>query len=1314
MNLRHLAQSGEWGRTPRAFFCMHVRPSVDAPRLGGAVSTTLSVARKDCEAQCVGHRSIPNAMASILPPTLAGSNDPFTGTGTGTGTGSLIATSSSTPSAHHALLERNLTALSARNLDVVTAIRAASPAHLEWSVAADGSRVATLDARALASRHQPQAEAQTFIETIDLRDKAVVVVLGFGLGFHIRLLSERLGRAGLIAVLESDVGLLRAVFSELDFTEAFENSNILFFVGDEPAGRYAERFSGAEGVLIQGVQIVEHPASRARVAPHSKQFVSLITETVRAARVTAATGLARSAQTIRSILRNARQYVAGEALAPLANIAAGQLGIVVSAGPSLRKNLHLLAQPGVRERCIIVATQTVLKPLLAEGIRPHFVAALDWHRISKRFYEGLREQDVCDTTLVLDPQANPIIAESYPGPIRAIAAPHLDALLGPLARDMGRLPGGATVAHLCYQIARYLGCNPVALIGQDLGFTDGIYYARGTAIDEVWAPELNPFNTMENLEWTRIARHRSHLVKRRDVHGKSIYTDAQMETYLQRFEGFFLQDERRGLRTIDATEGGVMKCGTEVMTLEAALAQFAVRPNPALPLASRTLADDRLKLVTRRLESVITDVRTIRTASKRTGDALAQLVPGAARSEPEARLWKTIESERGKVGERLETLRLLDEFSQVGVLKRAKADRRIEQTRGLLPEEKQRLQFDRDLINVRWIEETAEEYLTVLGETVSRLAGKSVDLADDEATVSAQVDGALGRALGETEVAVEVRAAFVVPVDPWHGGLGTPRNLAEPLAGSPVIQWTLERLGRSREATFIVLLVPEGFDVDALINRDRIGLPIEIHRTNGSPFGPERSAVASARLWSDSSWRGGIAGATCYDEVLAPRATLEAMERLGITAAILVGPDWPLVTVEGDGGCDALVRRHRTRTELLRIVFNQSPPGMCGVLIERTLMRELARGGRHASIGWLLSYEPSRPQQDPISKDVCVQIDRSIRRSFVRAVFDTPRNMTRMRRAIEPGLAGSGELAKIDANAAIALLEHQLFDTVPYFTPQQLIIELNTGRCGCGASSPHRMGSVQRTVMTERRFMRIVEQVGASRDCVMTFAGAGDPLLHPDVARFVRLAKEGGVRGVHIRTELLASHAVIDAVVEAGVDVISIELDADSGETYRRMHGVDRFQLAVQNLEYLFAARRVLSGPAGGGAYAVPWIVPRLQRRLESYEDIDSFFDRWQHLLGTPVIEGAPPFDDSPETPADSLASARAPALEMFREMLRRMLILSDGTVPISELDLRGDRIFGHVDRGPLLQLWRDLVARRKHIRREHGVTHQDLRTRTP
>jgi hypothetical protein len=305
----------------------------------------------------------------------------------------------------------------------------------------------------------------------------------------------------------------------------------------------------------------------------------------------------------------------------------------------------------------VTGVQTCALPIfLKEGIRPHFVASLDWHYISKRFYEGLTEHDVRDTTLILDPQANPVVAESFPGRVRVITAPHLDAVLGPVARDSGRLPPCATVAHLCYQIARFLGCDPVALIGQDLGFTDGVYYARGTAIDEIWSPELNPFNTMENFEWTRIVRQRAHLVKLKDIHGRSIFTDGQMESYLQRFESFFLQDERSGLRTIDATEGGVKKHGTIVKPLAEALAEFATEPLPVIPQPSADLDQARLRAAVRRLEDVQDKVRLLRSASRKVADAIEQLIERKPRTMSDDGIWRVINSERDKVSEQLDAL----------------------------------------------------------------------------------------------------------------------------------------------------------------------------------------------------------------------------------------------------------------------------------------------------------------------------------------------------------------------------------------------------------------------------------------------------------------------------------------------------------------------------------------------------------------------------------------------------------------------------------------------------------------------------------
>src|SRR4029453_208261 len=129
----------------------------------------------------------------------------------------------------------------------------------------------------------------------------------------------------------------------------------------------------------------------------------------------------------------------------------------------------------------------------------------------------------------------------------------------------------------------------------DLGFTDGLYYAPGAAIHDVWAPELNPFNTIEMMEWQRIARHRLHLRKVKDVSGKSIYTDAQMHTYLQQFERDFAQYKREGLTIIDASEGGVAKQHATAMPLAEFLNQHATRNLPPLPLPRESREEARVR-----------------------------------------------------------------------------------------------------------------------------------------------------------------------------------------------------------------------------------------------------------------------------------------------------------------------------------------------------------------------------------------------------------------------------------------------------------------------------------------------------------------------------------------------------------------------------------------------------------------------------------------------------------------------------------------------------------------------------------------------
>ncbi len=459
-------------------------------------------------------------------------------------------------------------------------------------------------------------------------------------------------------------------------------------------------------------------------------------------RTNIATALVNATRTCRNLADNLDVYAAGATTDDLHNLCPGRPAICVGAGPSLVKNIDLLRDPAVRENVVLIAVQTSLKPLLDRGIRPDFVTALDYSPICARFYEGL--PDLPDVTLVAEPKANAAILDAFPGPIRVTHNSFSDALLGHpqepgladavpgggLARPIVPIKAGATVAHLSYYLARHLGCDPVIFIGQDLGFSDGLYYAPGTAVHQVWDCELNPFNTLEMMEWQRVARMRNHLQKFDDIHGRPIYSDEQMTTYLKQFERDFADAETAGQRVIDATEGGLPKQHTVRMTLAQALATHATTATPDLARPPRGLDPARLARLAALLEHRVDQVRQLREVSRKSLGLIRQMQRCVEqdRSAKLNQLFPKLDRHRGRIDTDLRApFALVNQVNAMGQYRRSRADRQISRAAagagggtggggGERSDTMQTLaaQLRRDADNIDWIIQACDETLTIL------------------------------------------------------------------------------------------------------------------------------------------------------------------------------------------------------------------------------------------------------------------------------------------------------------------------------------------------------------------------------------------------------------------------------------------------------------------------------------------------------------------------------------------------------------------------------------------------------------------------
>jgi hypothetical protein len=1214
----------------------------------------------------------------------------------------------STTAVSQSHLDANVAALGVRNADLAEMLRrVVPPPGLAFTETRQGVPAAALDGRQLCSRHRPLEEARRLVDNLDLIEHATHVVLGFGLGYHVQELVQRVDKAGLVIVFEPDLRLLRAVFDRIDHSAWMKDALLLFMTDPDDRGVLGRRLEGAESILAQGISYVDHPASRHRIADECRRFASMFSDYVQTSKTLFMTTLMRSVDTVRNLLSNLPQYAAGATVHDLKNIAAGYPAIVVAAGPSLQRNIHLLRETDARGRAVIIAVQTALKPLLAAGIKPHFVTALDFHEISKRCYENLTAEDLDGVTLVIDPKAHPAIVQSYEGAIRSCAAPLLDEVLGDMKRPMGDLPAGATVAHLAVYLARYLGCNPITLIGQDLGFSDGVYYPPRVPIHDVWSVELNPFNTLAMMEWQRIVRHRLHLKKIPDIHGRQVYSDGQMLAYLAQFERDFKAYADEGLTILDASEGGAAKQHTTVKTLHAALRQYAIRPLPELPVPPRELDPQRLDAVRERLRAVRKDIGIVANTSRKTVTIIRQMMDDQQDHKRMEAHFRKIEQHRATIGRHFHAFEMLNHLNQLGVFKRLKADRRIHfQEDALEPIARQRLQLERDLENVIWTADAADEMLRLLGHADRLLTGESDRAlpADDASTLLRRMRSSASRPDEQKAPAAAQTVGALVPIDPHVGGMGLPRRLDDSFGDVTVLQATLQRLARTDGLREIILLCPDDFDVDPLIDRAAINADVIIERCGDGPYPLEHRAIACARRFSPTCWRGGLAGLGAYDELLCPQHMHRVMEDRALDAALLVGPDWPLVDPSSESGCGAVIERFRTHPEQLSMVFTQAPPGLCGCIVGRSLMGELAARNRLATIGGLLIYQPHAPQGDPVALEMNVQIDHRVRQASLRAVWDTRHDRDALRHALGDRLydASCTPLDVVDALRQRPPVDRPL--------PRELLLEINTERTARGVFAEQTFGDASRLPMSLDAAQHVFRQVREVDDLVLTIGGAGDPLLHPDLPHIIRAARAHNLHTIRVRTELRCDTATIDALLDAGVDVISVDVNADRTETYQRMMGADDFATQLENMEYLLAHRTSLTGQTGSSAIALPWIVPHIQRRVLTIDDIEPFFDRWMQIFGTAVIDAAPDERLDPAGTVPALLPAIDPPAVMWRTLIQRMLIQSDGTVPVSEI--RTEHAVGNTAQSSLVDLWTDLLAARHHLRETHGLDGDQLRTR--
>lgn len=537
----------------------------------------------------------------------------------------------------------------------------------------------------------------------------------------------------------------------------------------------------------------------------------------------------------------------------------------------------------------------------------------------------------------------------------------------------------------------------------------------------------------------------------------------------------------------------------------------------------------------------------------------------------------------------------------------------------------------------------------------------------------------------------------LIVTDLQRGRLGRARRLDASLAGRPALWHTLQRACRIKKIDRVVVVHPPGQDVWAGMDRSGFDKPVETFAHGdvaGDAFTPR---LQSARKWALSGWRGGLSGATAWDELLPAAPLAAAMDTFcGASggAAVIVGGDW---CAFDPAYADALLDRHLGAPDAMKLVFTQAPPGLGPLVTSRGVLRDFA--DKQATFGSALAYNPQRPAIDPIGRECNLPIAATVRDTARRFIFDdvSGKNMSPLERAAEvlgDDFPRADAVAITDACRAWELAHpEQVFAELP----EQITIELTPRRIPTGPITPQHHVDFPRSDMDVSLARDLLAQCTGK---AVTLGGLGDALLHPHWPALVQAAADANVLGLHLETDLLSPRGALEPLTELPIDIVSVRINADTAATYAKVMGTDRLPEVMGNLQWLFDRRSKVTDtqasiPAAAG---VPWIIPRLVKTPDTLKDMEVFFERWMQVVGHAVIERPPTLgkgsfalrEDQSPVPMDPPWKPPSP-----HQVKRRLTVLSDGAVTLCGQDALGRASLGSAADNPLLDLWRGAAGLR-------------------
>lgn len=406
--------------------------------------------------------------------------------------------------------------------------------------------------------HNSKKEIELYTKNIDFTKSNILVVCGTA---NIELIVHLYNESDIdskIILIEPDIKVAKFILQNADFT-SLRNDKIVYITSNDynNISRIVEMLLMSRSIedMAANVKYIINP-NYYMYRDFMIDLAKNISNTLKMKMWTVGNSLDDQLVGFTNNYLNIDAYLERNNLSETKNAYLGRPAVVVASGPSLDKNIHLLKE--VKDKAVILACDASYDICMKYGVVPDAIASIERDEPTYTYY--YKDKKFEDDVVLVGPTVLwPDIYKDFRGKKIVSSKTNFgsDKWFESHFEDYPFMSLGFSSAHVAYAHARWLGCDPIILIGQDLAYTGGKKHSDDTHTKYEGDNDARESEGIESYV--------------EDVFGNKVLSDDIYDLFRHYYEFEILNSS---CKCIDSTEGGAKIKYTDIMTFRDAIDKY--------------------------------------------------------------------------------------------------------------------------------------------------------------------------------------------------------------------------------------------------------------------------------------------------------------------------------------------------------------------------------------------------------------------------------------------------------------------------------------------------------------------------------------------------------------------------------------------------------------------------------------------------------------------------------------------------------------------------------------------------------------------